>query len=505
MPRPKGEYMIPWYITAECGHAETRSLRYALHILQDKEKNALNLSNVSGIFHILIGGLVLSMIISLTQILFKSKIKRRTYADIYRVNKTNDSEVTIRAPAKRVTIETPSSPVITFTTSNGGGYLYEARTDLDHDSTFRVRDPNYRKIRRVFKSKVERHIRQSRIRITSCTVGDADFVPAVQPRHSFPDLSVIGFPWTGLWALEIPSSVVKVVHCIVGDGCVPCECHITVTKVNPLVGSVGVVFFVAGRDRTTAYLNTDCCCTSSSPGHFLSRRPRTERESGSDPRGAGGEGWCTCDPSGTVQPRTTPNTTPRNPTLSTPQPLVIYNTSTWTGLPRTRACLHTVPGTIDPAVSGGRFGARPRPRIVTLSTRDITSRPTRPATPLAIDSKKCTETEITETAERAADNLGVTSNREFTRAQSNVSSSLHDVAMKAKLKTFKGKVCLLVTPVQRFRLHSSSEQHWKHPVSPRLPTNPDGIHCCSQHTTSLVCMVVLESTIAFDFEKYNNA
>jgi len=48
-------------------------------ILQDKGKNALNLSNVSGIFHILIGGLVLSMIISLTQIVFKTKFKSRTY------------------------------------------------------------------------------------------------------------------------------------------------------------------------------------------------------------------------------------------------------------------------------------------------------------------------------------------------------------------------------------------------------------------------------------------
>ena len=50
---------------------------------QDKGKSALNLSNVAGIFHILIGGLVLSMIISLSQIVFHAKIKPKKRQVIY--------------------------------------------------------------------------------------------------------------------------------------------------------------------------------------------------------------------------------------------------------------------------------------------------------------------------------------------------------------------------------------------------------------------------------------
>lgn len=49
-----------------------------IFFFQGKGKAGLNLSNVSGIFHILIGGLVLAVFISLTQMACYSFLKSRS-------------------------------------------------------------------------------------------------------------------------------------------------------------------------------------------------------------------------------------------------------------------------------------------------------------------------------------------------------------------------------------------------------------------------------------------
>lgn len=53
-----------WYSKGQCGGVESG----------DKGKNGLNLSNVSGTFHILIGGLGLAVIITVSQLIFNEKI-----------------------------------------------------------------------------------------------------------------------------------------------------------------------------------------------------------------------------------------------------------------------------------------------------------------------------------------------------------------------------------------------------------------------------------------------
>ncbi|XP_045206208.1 glutamate receptor 1-like [Mercenaria mercenaria] len=123
-----------WYSKGECGNADG----------SDKGKNALNLSNVSGIFHILIGGLVLAMIISLSQIAFHAKVKTRRPKDAYtinsRLNNHEHPDVRYRRPtAKRVNIET--TPVITYTTSNGGEpHLIEFEEDNHGDKIISLDD-----------------------------------------------------------------------------------------------------------------------------------------------------------------------------------------------------------------------------------------------------------------------------------------------------------------------------------------------------------------------------
>ncbi|KAL4229778.1 Glutamate receptor 2 [Mactra antiquata] len=100
-----------WYSKGECAGADGG----------DKGKNALNLSNVSGIFHILIGGLVVAMFMSLTHIAFHAKVSSRG-RDVYRVNTNgkNDSHPDVgyqRATDRNIH---DKNPVITCTTSNGG-------------------------------------------------------------------------------------------------------------------------------------------------------------------------------------------------------------------------------------------------------------------------------------------------------------------------------------------------------------------------------------------------
>ncbi|XP_060582121.1 glutamate receptor 4-like isoform X2 [Ruditapes philippinarum] len=125
-----------WYSKGECGNADG----------SDKGKNALNLSNVSGIFHILIGGLVLAMIISLSQIAFHAKIKANYPKDVLAVNSRlsnhNHDYPSVRYThpmAKRVIIDTP--PVITCTTSNGGEpHLIEFEDDNHGDKIISLDD-----------------------------------------------------------------------------------------------------------------------------------------------------------------------------------------------------------------------------------------------------------------------------------------------------------------------------------------------------------------------------
>ena len=48
-----------------------------LHLLQSSKQSALTLSNVAGVFYILIGGLALSMITSVLEFVYKSRVETK--------------------------------------------------------------------------------------------------------------------------------------------------------------------------------------------------------------------------------------------------------------------------------------------------------------------------------------------------------------------------------------------------------------------------------------------
>lgn len=64
-----------WYDRGECATDENKS--------SGSSHSALTLSNVAGIFYILIGGLGLSMIISLIEFLYKSRQRTRRHKKTY--------------------------------------------------------------------------------------------------------------------------------------------------------------------------------------------------------------------------------------------------------------------------------------------------------------------------------------------------------------------------------------------------------------------------------------
>ncbi|KAL3879296.1 hypothetical protein ACJMK2_031597 [Sinanodonta woodiana] len=65
----------------------------------EKGKRALHLSNVSGIFHILIGGLALALVASLSRVLFHKKIKDTFKKGTYRLTRGKDNIDTASSPA----------------------------------------------------------------------------------------------------------------------------------------------------------------------------------------------------------------------------------------------------------------------------------------------------------------------------------------------------------------------------------------------------------------------
>ena len=53
------------------------STHLLLHVLQSSKQSALTLSNVAGVFYILIGGLALSMITSVLEFVYKSRVETK--------------------------------------------------------------------------------------------------------------------------------------------------------------------------------------------------------------------------------------------------------------------------------------------------------------------------------------------------------------------------------------------------------------------------------------------
>ncbi|GAA6074012.1 glutamate receptor 4a isoform X2, partial [Tachysurus ichikawai] len=99
-----------WYDKGECGPKDSGS--------KDKSSQALSLSNVAGVFYILVGGLGLAMLVALVEFCYKSRAEEKKRAEEWKQKQAESAELNFSP------VPSPSPSVQNLATYREGYNVY---------------------------------------------------------------------------------------------------------------------------------------------------------------------------------------------------------------------------------------------------------------------------------------------------------------------------------------------------------------------------------------------